>query len=445
MSTERGFDATQLERIVDRLLTEAKAQGATAADADVSIVKGLSVNVRLGEVETVEFNKDRGLGITVYFGQRKGSASTSDFSDAAITKTVTAACDIAKYTAEDPYSGLADAQLMAYDFPDLDLYHPWDVDAESAIEVAQACEAAARELDPRITNSEGASVSTHEGLRLYGNTHGFTGAYLTSRHSISCSVIAQDGDNMQRDYWYTSARRSSELYEPHSIGKRAAERALRRLGGRRVKTAKVPVVFAADVASGLLSHLLAAIRGESIYRRSSFLLDSLGKAVFPPFIDIVEQPHLKGALGSAPFDAEGVKTRERYFVKDGVLESYVLDSYGARKLGMQTTGNAGGVRNLTLSTGDKDLPGLLRSLNRGLLVTELMGQGVNKVTGDYSRGAAGFWVENGEIQYPVEEITIAGNLKEMFMGIREVGNDVELQRSTRTGSILIEQMTVAGA
>lgn len=445
MSTERGFDATQLERIVDRLLTEAKAQGATAADADVSIVKGLSVNVRLGEVETIEFNKDRGLGITVYFGQRKGSASTSDFSDAAITKTVTAACDIAKYTAEDPCSGLADAQLMAYDFPDLDLYHPWDVNAESAIEIAQACEAAARELDPRITNSEGASVSTHEGLRLYGNSHGFTGAYLTSRHSISCSVIAQDGDSMQRDYWYTSARRPNELYEPHSIGKRAAERALRRLGGRRVKTAKVPVVFAADVASGLLSHLLAAIRGESIYRRSSFLLDSLGKTVFPPFIDIVEQPHLKGALGSAPFDAEGVKTRERYFVKDGVLESFVLDSYAARKLGMQTTGNAGGVRNLTLSTGDKDLSGLLRSLNRGLLVTELMGQGVNKVTGDYSRGAAGFWVENGEIQYPVEEITIAGNLREMFMGIREVGNDVELQRSTRTGSILIEQMTVAGA
>lgn len=445
MSTEHGFDAASLERIVDRLLAEAKAQGATAADADVSIVKGLSVNVRLGEVETVEFNKDRGLGITVYFGQRKGSASTSDFSDDAIAKTVTAACNIAKYTAEDPCNGLADAELMAYGYPDLDLYHPWDVDAESAIEVAQACEAAARELDPRITNSEGASVSTHEGLRLYGNSHGFTGAYLTSRHSISCSVIAQDSDSMQRDYWYTSARRPSELYEPQSIGRRAAERALRRLGGRRLKTAKVPVVFAADVASGLLSHLLAAIRGESIYRRSSFLLDSLGKTLFPSFIDIVEQPHLKGALGSAPFDAEGVKTRERYLVRDGVLESYVLDSYAARKLGMQTTGNAGGVRNLTLSAGGKDLSGLLRSLDRGLLVTELMGQGVNKVTGDYSRGAAGFWVENGEIQYPVEEITIAGNLKDMFMGIREVGNDVELQRSTRTGSILIEQMTVAGA
>ena len=445
MSAERGFDVAGLERIVERLLAEAKVQGASAADADVSIVKGLSVNVRLGEVETVEFNKDRGLGVTVYFGQRKGSASTSDFSDEAIAKTVAAACGIAKYTAADPYNGLADAELMAHGFPDLDLYHPWDMDAERAIELAQICEAAARDLDTRITNSEGASVSTHEGLRLYGNTHGFTGAYFTTRHSVSCSVIAQDGDSMQRDYWYTSARRPNELYEPGSIGRRAAERALRRLGGRRVKTAKVPVLFAADVASGLLSHLLAAIRGESMYRRSSFLLDSLGKTVFPKFIDIVEQPHLKGALGSAPFDAEGVKTRERYLVRDGILESYVLDSYSARKLGMKTTGNAGGVRNLTLSSGDKDLPGLLRSLDRGLFVTELMGQGVNKVTGDYSRGAAGFWVENGEIQYPVEEITIAGNLKEMFRGIREVGNDVEPQRSTRTGSILIEQMTVAGA
>lgn len=445
MSAVRDLDVTSLERVVDRLLAEAKAQGATSADADVSIVKGLSVNVRLGEVETVEFNKDRGLGITVYFGKRKGSASTSDFSDDAIAKTVAAACGIAKYTAEDPCNGLAEAVLMAHGFPDLDLYHPWEMDAERAIELAQVCEAAARGLDARITNSEGASVSTHEGLRLYGNTHGFTGAYPTSRHSISCSVIAQDGESMQRDYWYTSARRPKELYEPESIGRRAAERALRRLGGRRVKTAKIPVVYAADVASGLLSHLLAAIRGDSIYRRSSFLLDKLGEAIFPNFIDIVEQPHLKGALGSAPFDAEGVVTRDRHFVRGGILESYVLDSYSARKLGMKTTGNAGGVRNLTLTSGQQDLAGLLRTMHTGLLVTELMGQGVNKVTGDYSRGAAGFWVENGEIQYPVEEITIAGNLKEMFMGIREVGNDIEPQRSTRCGSILIEQMTVAGA
>lgn len=444
MTAAPGFDAAGLESIVARLLAEAKAQGATSADADVSIVKGLSVNVRLGEVETVEFNQDRGLGVTVYVGQRKGSASTSDFSDKAIAETVAAACGIAKYTAEDPCNGLADPELMAYGYPDLELHHPWEMDAERAIELAKVCETAARDVDKRITNSEGASVSTHEGLRLYGNTHGFIGAFPTSRHSISCSVIAQDGDSMQRDYWYTSARRPSELYDAQLIGRRAAERALRRLHGRRVKTAKVPVVFVADVASGLLSNLLAAIRGESLYRRSSFLLDSLGKAVFPDFVDIVEHPHLKGALGSAPFDAEGVITRAHDIVSRGVLTSYVLDSYSARKLGMRTTGNAGGVRNLTLAPGEKDLPALLRSMNKGLLVTELMGQGVNKVTGDYSRGASGFWVESGEIQYPVEEITIAGNLKDMFLGVREVGNDVEMQRSTRTGSILIEQMTVAG-
>lgn len=434
----------QLEDLVGTILDEAKAHGASAAEAALSIGSGLSVTVRLGEVETIEHNRDKGLGVTVYFGQRKGSASTSDFSLAAIKETVRAASSIAKFTAEDDCAGLADASLMAQDIPDLDLYHPWVLPAEQAIEIARACEDAARAVDARISNSEGASLSNHQGLHAYGNSHGFIGGYASTRHSLSCAVIGQDSAGMQRDYWYSAARDSNELEPAVAIGVRAAERTLRRLNARRLPTCQAPVIFAAETATSLLSHLISAIRGGSLYRKSSFLLDHLGKQIFPPHVHIHEQPLLKKALGSAPFDGDGVATRARAIVTNGVLQGYVLDSYAARKLGMQTTGNAGGVHNLFLDPGAHDLPSLLKLMGKGLLVTELIGMGVSTLTGDYSRGAAGFWVENGEIQYPVEEITIAGNLRDMFMQFAEVGSDIEVRGNTRTGSILIENMTIAG-
>ena len=435
---------SELESIVTAILDEAKRQGASAAEAGVNAESGLSVTVRLGEVETVEHNRDKGLGVTVYFGQRKGSASTSDFSREAIRETVGAACAIARYTAEDPCAGLADAELMATTIPDLDLYHSWELPAERAIALAAECEAAARAVDKRITNSEGATVSSHAGRRVYGNSHGFIGAYPSSRHSVSCAVIADDGRGMQRDYWYTVARDSDDLESVRSVGRRAGERTVKRLGGRRLSTRQAPILLVAEVAGGLFGNFIRAVRGESIYRKSSFLLDQLGEAVFPEFMHIHEQPHLTKALGSAPFDSEGVATRARDLVTAGVLQGYVLDSYSARKLGMQTTGNGGGVHNLTIDSGPHDFTGLLKEMDSGLLVTEMMGMGVNIVTGDYSRGAAGFWVENGAIQYPVEEITIAGNLRDMFKGIVAVGNDVDTRGNTRTGSVLIERMTIAG-
>ncbi len=434
----------QLQELVHNILAEARMQGASAAEAGVSIETGLSVNVRLGEVETLEYNRDKGLGVTVYFGQRKGSANTSDFTPEAVRETVRAACGIAKYTAADEYSGLADAQLMAQDIPDLDLCHSWDINAEQAIELASECEGVARSLDSRITNSEGASVSSHQGYRVYGNSHGFIGAYPSTRHSLSCAVIGGEGEAMQRDYWFSVARNSAELDSATEVGRRAAERTLRRLNGRRLSTCQSPVIFSAEVATGLLSHFISAIRGGALYRKATFLLDHLGKPVFPAFVHIHEAPHIKKGLGSAPFDSEGVATRARDIVRDGVLQSYVLDSYAARKLGMQTTGNAGGVHNLIIDPGKLGLDDLLKHMNKGLLVTELMGMGINTVTGDYSRGAAGFWVENGEIQYPVEEITIAGNLRTIFMGIAEIGNDIEKRGSIRTGSILVKEMTIAG-
>lgn len=439
------FNKSELENLVQDLLHEAKARGATQADADVSIVKGLSVSVRMGEVETVEFNQDRGLGVTVYFGKRRGSATTSDFSAKAVRETVAAACSIAKYTADDECSGLADAERMAYQYPDLDLCHPWSISAEEAIALAVEAEAAARAVDARITNSDGASVSTHESFRVYGNSHGFIGSYPATRHGLSCTVIAQDGGSMQRDHWYSSSRVAADLLTPQTIGQRAAERALRRLNGRQLSTRKTPVLFAQETAGGLINHLISAIRGESLYRKSSFLVDALDQTLFPSFVRIDEQPHLLRGIGSAPFDAEGVNTGAHPIVDNGVLCSYVLDSYSARKLGMTTTGNAGGVHNLIVQTSDLDLASLLRTMGTGLYVTELMGQGINKVTGDYSRGASGFWVENGTIQYPVEEITIAGNLKDMFSGIVAIGNDVEPLRNILTGSILVDRMTVAGA
>ncbi len=437
-------EPAELESLVQQVLAEASHLGASAAEAGVSLEAGLSVTVRLGEIETLEYHRDRGVGITVYFGQRKGSASTSDFAPQAVRETVRAACDIARYTSEDVCAGLADAALMARDVPDLDLCHPWDIDAERAIVIAQRCEAAAREADVRITNTEGATLSSHQGLRVYGNSHGFVGGYPSTRHSISCSVIAGKDDQMQRDYWFSVARRHQDLEDAELVGRVAAERTLRRLNGRKLSTRQVPVIFAAEIATGLFRSFTGAIRGSSLYRKSSFLLDHLGKQIFPEFVHIHEQPHLRGALGSAAFDSEGVATSARDLISDGVLQGYVLDSYSARKLGMQTTGNAGGVHNLCIDSGVHDFTALLREMDTGLLVTELMGQGVNMVTGDYSRGAAGFWVEKGEIQYPVEEITIAGNLKDMFKSIVAIGNDVERRGNIRSGSVLLERMTIAG-
>lgn len=438
------FDSAKLKTVVDDLLNEAQSQGASAAEAGLSVESGLSVNVRMGEVETIEHNRDKALGITVYFGQRKGSASTSDFSPKAIKETVKAASDIARYTENDPYAGLPDKELMAKDIPDLELYHPWNVSAEQAIELAKASEDAARAEDKRISNSEGGSVSSHSGIRVYGNTLGFNNSYNTSRHSLSCTVIAGQDDAMQRDYWYSVNRDASKLESAEEIGKHAAQRTVARLDAKNMPTCQVPVIFKAEVARGLLSHLLSGIRGGAQYRKASFLLDHLDKQIFPENIRIDERPHIKSALGSAPYDHEGVITKAHDIVSGGVLKSYVLDSYAARRLNMQSTGNAGGIHNLFINHDDVSLEAMLKEMGKGLLITEVMGQGVNTVTGDYSRGASGFWVENGEIQYPVEEFTIASRLQDMFMGLQRVGNDLDLRSGVVTGSWLIDNMTVAG-
>ncbi|WP_435684147.1 metalloprotease PmbA [Sedimenticola selenatireducens] len=434
----------QLEQMVNDLLNEARQQGASAAEAAVSSDSGLAINVRKGEVETIEHTRDQGLGITVYFGQRKGTASTSDFKPEAIRDTVRAACNIARFTNDDPCSGLADADRMATDIPDLDLYHPWDITPETAIELGKRCESAALELDPRISNTEGASVNSHSGLHVYGNSHGFIGGYPSSRHSLSCSVIGQQNGSMQRDYWYTVSRDAKDLESEFDVGRKAGERTLARLGARKLSTRQAPVIFRADIAGSLLRSLISAISGSSLYRKASFLLDHLGEPIFPAHIQIQEQPRIPGGLGSASFDSEGVATYDKSIIQDGVLQTYLLGSYSARKLGLQSTANAGGVHNLSITQGEQDLDGLLREMGTGLLVTEMMGHGVNMVTGDYSRGTAGFWVEQGEIQFPVEEITIAGNLKQMFSQLLAVGNDEERRSSIRTGSLLIEQMTIAG-
>lgn len=437
-------EQTRLLNIVSDLLAEAKKQGASAAEAALSVDKGLSVTARLGAVETLEHHQDQGLGVTVYFGQRKGTASTTDLSPSSIRETVSAACSFARYGGEDAFAGLPDAADLATEFPDLDLYHPWPIDADAAIDIAIACEDAARNYHRDISNSEGASVSSHQGMRILGNSLGFVHGYPTSRHSLSCSVIGKRGDSMQRDYWYTVARDAVNLESAHAVGEKAAQRTVRRLEARSLSSRRCPVLYSPEVATGLLGSLIGAISGGSLYRKASFLLDRLETQVFPEFVHIHEQPHLRGALGSAPYDGEGVATRTRDIVSGGVLKSYVLSSYSARKLGLRTTGNASGVHNLSIDSGECDFDAMLKLLDTGLLVTELMGQGVNRVTGDYSRGAAGFWVENGQIQYPVEEITIAGNLKDMFMHIVAVGNDVDLRGNIRTGSILVEEMSVAG-
>jgi PmbA protein len=433
-----------LKSIVQSLLDAALNQGASAAEAGLSQESGLSVTARLGDVETIEHHRDQGLGVTVYFGQRKGSASSTDLSPESIKETVSAACSIARYTSEDEYAGLPEKELLATEFSDLDLNHPWDLRADEAIALAIECENAARSYHAEISNSEGASVNTHQGIRVMGNTLGFLQGYASTRHSLSCSVLAQRGDSMQRDYWYTVARDANNLESAANVGRKAAERTLQRLQARSLSTRQCPVMYAAEVASGLLGSFIAAISGGNLYRKSSFLLDALDKQVFPEFVRIHEQPYLKGALGSANYDGEGVATQTRDIVSGGILRGYVLSSYSARKLGMRSTGNAGGVHNLTIDPGAYDYQGMLKQLHTGLLVTELMGQGVNMVTGDYSRGAAGFWVENGEIQYPVEEITIAGNLKDMFRNIVAVGNDVDYRGNIRTGSILVERLSIAG-
>jgi len=440
------------QQMVEDTLAYARSLGATDAGVEVSEGVGLSVSVRLGELENVERNRDKSLGVSVYLGQRRGNASTSDFSPAAIRQTVQAAFDIARFTAEDPAAGLPDADDLARPEEaarDLDLFHPWAVDAAAAAELARACEEAARATDrKRITNSEGAGVSAQQSHFWAGNSRGFRGGYASSRHYLSVSPIAGKGRQMQRDAWYTSMRDPSELASAEAVGRYAAQRALARLHSRRVPTAEVPVLFESPLAAGLMGSFVHAVSGGALYRKASFLLDSLGQPVWAPHIDITENPHRLKGKGSAPFDDEGVRTTPRQVVTAGVVQGYFLSSYSARKLGMRTTGHAGGSQNLALTSrltkpGD-DLDAMLRRLHRGFFVTELMGQGVNGVTGDYSRGAAGFWVEDGRIVHPVHEVTIAGNLRDMLKGIVAVGADVYEQGSKSTGSILIDRMKLAG-
>lgn len=433
-----------LQDLVALAIEAARDLGATESEVGISVDTGLSVTARLGEVETLEYQRDRGMGITVYRGKRKGTASTGDLQPQAIRETVAKAFSIAGFTAEDECAGLPDPEDLARDIPDLQLSHPWNIEPDAARELAVACEAAALQADKRIGNSEGATLSSHQGLRVFGNSLGFLGGFPSSMHSLSCVVVAQENGEMQRDYWYSSVRDWRELEDGESIGKTAAARALRRLNAKKLATVTAPVLFVPELARGLMGHFLGAIRGGSQYRRSSFLLDAAGQQIFPSWLQISERPHIPKALASSPFDSEGVVTRDRELIKDGVLTGYVLSTYSARKLGLRTTGNAGGVHNLIVSSGSDDFAGMLKKLDRGLLVTELMGQGINGVTGDYSRGAAGFWVENGEIQYPVNEITIAGNLKEMYRDIVAVGSDVDARGGIRTGSVLLEKMTIAG-
>ena len=443
-STRFSHSIDTLKQITEDILAQARIAGASACEAEVNQGFGQNVSVRLGEVETIEYNRDKGLGVSVYFGKKRGHASTSDFSPAAIKDTVAAAVSIARYTAEDEFAGLPEEHLLARDIPDLDLYHPWELPADDAVELARRCEAAALAVDDRINNSEGGNVSTQESVFVYGNSLGFIGGYPTSRQGMSCAVIAESDAGMQRDYWYTTARAQSDLESPEAVGRIAGERTLRRLDARKIKTCQVPVIFEASIATGLIASFVSAVSGGNLYRKTSFLLDSLGQPVFSPLVQIRELAHLPKALASSPFDNEGVATRDRDVVKDGVVQGYFLSSYSARKLGMQSTGNAGGNHNLIVQSGDLDLAGLMKKMGTGLLVTELLGQGTNPVTGDYSRGAAGFWVENGVIQYPVEEITIAGNMKDMFKQVLAIGNDVLVRGSRQCGPILIERMTVAG-
>jgi PmbA protein len=434
-----------LQQQVEQIVAEAKRQGATACEVAVSLEQGLSTSVRQREVETVEFNRDQGFGITLYVGHRKGSASTSASGPDAIRETVAAALAIAKHTSEDESSGLADAALMAKEQPDFDLFHPWDITPEQAIEKALICEAAAFDANSLIKNADGTTLNVHQGCRVYGNSHGFIGGYASTRHSLSCVMIAEKDGQMQRDYWYDVNRQGDLLMDARLIGQKAAERAASRLGARPVPTCEVPVLFSAELAGGLFGSFLGAISGGNLYRKSSFLEGAIGQRLFPEWMTIDERPHLMRAMGSSAFDGDGLATYAKPFVENGDLVSYILSTYSGRKLGLPSTANAGGVHNLFVSHGTEDQQALIRRMGRGLLVTELMGSGLNMVTGDYSRGAAGFWVENGEIQFPVQEVTIAGNMKDMFKQIVAVGSDLEMRSNIRTGSVLIEKMMVAGS
>jgi PmbA protein len=442
------YSRDKFEEITQSVLDQAARLGASAAATGVSESSGLSVNVRKGKIETIEQTRDKGLGVTVYIGTRRGHASTSDFSAHAIGETVKAAYEIARFTGEDPFAGLPDLDTLATDPPDLDLFHPWMIEVGAAVEVARRMEAAAFETSPEIANSEGASVSVNHGHFISANSLGFVGGYPYSRHSIACAPIAKRGRAMQRDDWYSSSRRPDALADPEALGRYAAERALSRLGGRKLSSRRVPVLFESPLACGLLGHFVQATSGAALYRKASFLVDSLGTEVFASHVDVTEDPHRRSDFGSAPFDEEGVTTQGRSVVNAGVVEGYFLSTYSARKLGMKSTGNAGGAHNLRLAsrkTRPRDnLEAMLRKLGTGLFVTELLGQGVNTVTGDYSRGASGYWVENGSIQYPVEEITIAGHLREMFGKIVAVGSDEILRGTRRSGSVLIEEMAIAG-
>ena len=440
-----ALDQKELEDIVLLLINEAKEQGAEQAEAAASHDIGLSATARLGSVESLEYTNDRGVGITVYKDLKKGNASTSDFSPAALREAVVKACSFAKYTAADEHAGLADKELMASEIPDLDLMHEWDLQSTDAIRIAIECEDAARSFDSRVTNSEGATVASSSGVRAYGNTHGFLATYPKSSHSISCVVVGEANGDMERDYWYSSTRDAGDLEEPEDIGKTAARRTVQRLGAHKIKTDRAPVLFAPEVARGFIGHAIGAISGGAQYRRSSFLLNAAGEKIFPDFVQIQERPHIPKAMASAPFDAEGVATSDRNLVIDGVLQGYVLGSYSARRLGLETTANAGGAQNLLVLGGTDDMHSLIKSMDRGLLVQELIGQGVNGVTGDYSRGAVGYWIDKGEIAHPVHEITIAGNLRDLYQRIAAIGNDQDLRSGIRCGSLLVESMTIAGA
>jgi PmbA protein len=443
-TTALSDNREELIRIIDSVLTQAKAMGASAAEADVGAGAGLSANVRKGEIDKLEYERDKGLGITIYIDGQKGNSSTSDFSETAIKDAVQAAVNIARYASRDECAGLVEPEQMAKEVPDLDLYHPWSISPEAAINLAIECEQAAFACDKRISNSDGSVVSTYSGINLYGNSNGFINGWKWSSHTIDCTVIAEDKNGMQRDGWYSKTRDFNELESISEISKEAARRTVSRLGSRKLSTRQVPVIFEAPVASGLFSAFITAIAGGSLYRRASFLLDKKGEQVFASHINIREQPHIKKALGSAPFDNDGVATRERDIIKGGILQDYVLSGYSARKLGLQTTGNAGGVHNLVIETGPDDLDKMIKDMGTGLLITDMIGFGVNQVTGDYSRGASGYWVENGELVYPVEEITVAGNLIDMYKNIISIGNDVDPRGNVLTGSVMIDGMTVAG-
>ena len=432
-----------LEQAVAQALELAKAS-TDGAEVAVSKTTGISVSTRYGEVENVEFNSDGALGITVYHQNRKGSASSTDLSPDAIKRTVQAAIDIARYTSPDPYAGVADRDLLAFDAPDLGLYHPAEIDADQAIELAARAEQASLKADKRITNTEGGSFNSHVGIKVFGNSHGMLQGYCSSRHSLSSCVIAEHNGDMERDYAYSIGRAMGDLQSPEWVGEECARRTLSRLSPRKLSTMKAPVIFAAEVATGLFGHLVGAISGSSVYRKSTFLLDSLGQQILPQWLTIEEQPHLLKGLASTPFDSEGVRTQQRDIIKDGVLQNWLLTSYAARKLGLQSTGHAGGIHNWRIAGQGSSFDDLLKQMGTGLVVTELMGQGVSGITGDYSRGAAGFWVENGEIQYPVSEITIAGNLKDMWRDIVTVGSDIETRSNIQCGSVLLPEMKIAG-